>query len=141
MTQKTFTRHDYLSIDDITTLNTQMTTLAAKRREILGEDAALSTLNTSMGVTTMATVDLINQIERNIDALAGAAPPAAMQTTRTWLGEARDVPLLSFRDVNRWFESLALIKASLMGRGFDFKATGGYVAGNCGIRQKIRGVD
>ena len=141
MTQKTFTKNDYLSIDDITALNTQMAALAAKRRDILGDETPVENLNTTMGVTTMATIDLINQIERNIDTLAGAAPPAAMQPTRTWLGEARDVPMLSFRDANRWFESLAQIRISLLGRGFDFKATGAYEAGNCGIRQRIRGVD
>ncbi|MDR2183330.1 MAG: hypothetical protein LBE55_04075 [Clostridiales bacterium] len=140
MTHRIFTRNDYLSIDDIRALNTEMAALAALRKEIFGAAAAIGAINTAMGMMTIPTPDFINQIERNIDALAGAAPPAAMRPTRTWLGEGRDAPMLSHRDANRWFESLRLIRASLFGRSHDFKATGSYAAGNCAIRQRIRSV-
>ena len=113
MNHKVFTRHDYLSIEDIRELNTEMQALALA----LGVLAQVSNLDTDLGTSTMATPALINQIERNIDVLAGAALPAEMQPTRTWQGENRDVPLLSFRDVNRWFESIGIIKQSL-GRAF-----------------------
>ena len=140
MKHRIFTSQDFLSIEDIMALSTEMAALAQMRGAILGLAAPVVNINTGMGVLTMATPDFINQIERNIDALAGSAPPAAMQRTRTWLGEGRDVPLLSFRDANRWFESLVLIRQSLLGRGHDFKAAGSYVAGNCGVRQRIRSV-
>jgi len=144
MNHRTFTRQDYLNIEDIRALNVEMTELAGMRASIFGADTPVVGINTATGAATMPTPAFINQIERNIDALAGAVPPAGMQPTRTWLGEGRDMPLLSFRDANRWFESLRLIRASLMGRGHDFKATGSYVAGGCGLRQKLRivgGVD
>ena len=141
MTHRTFTRQDYLSIEDIRVLNTEMAALAALGEEIFGAMATpIVNINTAQGINTMPTPSYINQIERNIDALADAAPPAAIQPTRTWLGENRDVPRLSFRDANRWFESLRLIRASLFGRRHDFKATGSYAAGNCGLRQRIRSV-
>ena len=138
MTHKTFTRQDYLNIEDIRALNTEMAALAVLREEVFGVPMPVVNISSAMGVLTIAVPDFINQIERNIDALAGTAPPADMQPTRTWLGEGRDVPLLSFRDANRWFESLALIRQSLLGRGHDFKATGSYVAGENGLRQRIR---
>ena len=141
MEHRTFTSQDYLSIQDIRALNTEMAALAALRESIFGALAVpVVNINTAMGMTTIPTPDFVNQIERNIDALADGAPPVAMQPTRTWLGEGRDAPLLSFRDANRWFESLALIRQSLLGRGHDFKATGSYVAGNCSLRQRIRSV-
>jgi len=138
MSRRTFTRHDHLSIEDIRVLNAEMAELATLRTEIFEAPVQFVSLNTNQGVTTIATPSYINQIERNIDALAGGAPPVGMQPTRTWLGENRDAPLLSYRDANRWFGSLALIRASLLGRGHDFKTTGSYAAGNCGIRQQIR---
>jgi len=140
MTQRIFTRDDYLSIEDIRELNTEMAALAALREEIFGLAVPVVNINTGAGMNTTPTPQFVNQIERNIDVLAGGAAPGAMEPTRTWLGEGRDVPLLSFRDVNRWFGSLVLIRASLLGRGHDFKATGSYVAGSCAIRQRIRSV-
>ena len=140
MEHRVFTRQDYLNIEDIRALDMEMAALAALREEIFGPAAAIAALNTGQGAATIATPDFINRIERNIDALAGAAPPEAMQPTRTWLGEGRDIPLLSFRDANRWFESLSLIRQSLLGRGHDFRATGSYNAGSCGLRQIIRSV-
>jgi hypothetical protein len=142
MTHKVFTRQDYLSIEDIRALNTEMAALAALREDIFGAVATpVVDINTVHGINTVPTPNYINQIERNIDALAGAAPPAVMEPTRTWLGENRDVPGPSFRDANRWFESLVLIRASFFGRRHDFKATGSYVAGSCAIRQRIRSVE
>jgi len=135
--RKVFTRDDYLSIEDIRRLNEEIMAVAALRREVVG-DVGVVNIVTNMGTATMATPEYINQIERNIDALAGGVPPVGMQLTRVWLGEGRDVPFLSFRDVNRWFESVALVRASLLGRGRDFRATGAYVAGDCGVRQGIR---
>ncbi|MCL2376303.1 MAG: hypothetical protein FWC76_02790 [Defluviitaleaceae bacterium] len=141
MARKVFTKDDYLSIEDIRELNTEMQALAGLREEIFGANlGAVRNLDISLGVTTMAGMDFINQIERNIDALAGTAPPAGMEPTRTWQGENRDAPLLSFRDVNRWFGSMAIIRQSLMGRSHGFRATGSHVAGPCNIRQKIRSV-
>jgi len=141
MTHRVFTRHDYLNIEDIRALNTEMAALAALRESIFGAAPPVVNVATNQGVMTMATPDYVNQIERNIDALAGAAPPPGMQPTRTWLGENRDVPLLSFRDVNRWFESLRVIRASFAGRRHDFKASGSYVTGGCSMRQRIRGAN
>ena len=138
MNHKTFTRHDFLSIEDIRELSTEMTALAHMRQEIFGTVAPLFHLDISLGITTMASAEFINRIERNLDMLAGTAPPAGMEPTRTWQGENRDVPLLSFRDANRWFESVAFIRASLTGRSHGFRSTGSFVAGACGIRQKIR---
>jgi len=140
MIHRVFTRDDYLSIEDIRALNTEMAELATMREEVLGAAVPVVNISTTQGINTMATPDFINQIERNIDVLAGGAAPGAMQPTRTWLGENRDVPLLSFRDANRWFESLRLIRQSLLGRRHDFRATGSYVAGDDGQRQRIRSV-
>ena len=143
MNHRTFTRHDFLSINDIMDLNTEMQALARLREDIFGVgqgESVVRNLDTHLGINTMASADFINQIERNIDALAGTVPPVGMEPTRTWQGENRDAPLLSFRDANRWFASVAIIRQSLMGRGHDFKSTGSYVAGLCDIRQRIRSV-
>ena len=144
MNHKVFTRHDFLSINDIMSLNTEMQSLARLREDIFGVGqggGVVRNLDTHLGAYTMASADFINQIERNIDALAGTVPPAGMEPTRAWQGENRDALLLSFRDVNRWFDSVTMIRRSLMGCDHNFKSTGSYVAGLCGIRQKMRSVD
>lgn len=101
-----FTGDDFMSHEIIAELNRQMQELALMR------GVSIISLATGQGILMGATIHFFNSIERNIDALAGSSPPMGMQPTRTWLGEYNDVPLLSYRDVNRWFESVELIRAA-----------------------------
>jgi len=131
---------DFMRIEYIVELDAEFLAVALLRRDVFGVLPVVAPLGffTQGGFGAMADVALFNQIERNIDVLAGVTPPAGMPPTRIWRGGLLDVPFLDYTDVNRWFESLRLIRESLMGRGSDFRVTGTYAAGGNAIRQKIR---
>ena len=75
--------------------------------------AGASPLDLSLGIATLPTAEFINQIERRLDALAGASPPQGWQATKTWRGGNNDDRWLDFNDVNRWFDNLHLIIGGL----------------------------
>jgi len=134
------TAQDFMTIEYIIRLDAEFQAVAALRGELFGTMPAVTSLAffARNGIAAPAELALFNTIERNIDVLAGDAPPEGMLPTRLWRGEFADDPFLDFSDVNRWFDSLRLIRGSLMGRGNDFKTTGTYAAGTNPIRQKIR---
>lgn len=133
---------DFMDIEYIRRLDEEFLELAALREEIFGERGDVWGLGlfTSSGDSALATVAFMNRIERNIDALAGIAPPEGMKPTRVWRGGNLDREFLDFRDVNRWFESVAVIRASLLGRRQDFRRTGTFYAGASDLRQIVRGI-
>ena len=138
MSFEPLTAEDFMSIDHMRQLNAEFESLEDLRKRIFGTDAGITLINVAQGTQTIPTPQFINIIERNIDTLTGATPLYGMEPTKTWLGESRDLEFLNYKDVNRWFESLNLIRASLMGRGYDFKVTGSFYVGSNKLRQKIR---
>ena len=131
---------DFMDIEFIRRLDGEFLELAGLREEIFGERGDVWGLGlfTFSGVSALASAAFMNRIERNIDALAGVVPPVGMQPTKIWRGENLDREFLDFRDVNRWFESVAIIRASFLGRRQDFRRTGTFFAGTSGMRQIVR---
>jgi len=132
--------HDYMRIDYINRLNAEFQAVADLVQEIFGTRPAVMPLGifTQHGMAAMAEVLLFEQIERNIDALSAVTRPERMPPTRMWRGGHLDDPFLDYTDVNRWFDSLRLIRLSLLGRASVERVTGTYAAGGNAIRQKIR---
>ena len=93
-----FSERDFLEVSVFEELNG----LFAEAAAALGVLGVVQ-LNLAAGVATVPDVQFINTIERNLERLGA-------DDTKTWLGEDRDAQWLSFRDVNRWFESLEKLK-------------------------------
>jgi len=106
---KEFGPDDFLGLDVFVSLNAEFLQIEAARRAV-GRPVQLVQLDLSAGMATVPTAAFINIIERNLDRLAGAGRPAQMEATKTWLGEDRDAAWLDYRDVNRWFASLAVLR-------------------------------
>jgi len=100
------TENDFMTADLLIALDTECRALAALRGVAV---TALAAINQSL----LPNTTFINSIERNIDTLARANPPIAVPATKTWLGGLKDEEWLNYNDVNRWFESLAIIRRTL----------------------------
>ena len=100
----TFGANDFLEVAVFERLNE----LFAEVGGIRG--VAAVPLDLSQGMATVPTAAFVNVIERNLDALARGAPPAGMESTKTWLGGDADEAWLDYRDVNRWFDSLERLR-------------------------------
>jgi len=129
---------DYMKVEYMQLLNAQFEELRGMAEAIFDRTLPLMTVPVVNGEASWLLTGHINVIERGINSLASLVRPEGLKPTRTWLGENRDIPLLDYNDVNRWFESLALIKAAMLGRGHDFKRTGSYAAATDILRQRIR---
>ena len=107
----------------------------------LQRTVVISEPNTSQGTYTTPFPALINIIEQNLDAIAaGGYRPSDMLATVRWMGEQNDIVRLSYRDVNRWFESMRLIEELILGIGERLLITGAFSAGGDRTRQNIRTV-
>jgi len=132
------TAKDYMKIDYIYMLNDEMINLREIAVQIFDNFMPFRMVPAISGEASVVTVDHINQIELAIGDLAAILRPAGLKPTRLWLGENSDNPLLDYTDVNRWFESFAVLRQALMGRGHDFKRCGSYTAGQNRVRQIVR---
>ena len=101
-----YTANDFMSLDILNRLNTEFRELAALRGVTIPQIA-------DVNQTLLPNINTINVIERNIDTLAQAVPQITVPATKTWLGGLQDKKFLDYNDVNRWFDSLAIIR-----RGF-----------------------
>jgi len=100
---QTFTKNDFMSVAIFNSLNTEFRELSVLRGVTVPQI-------TSVNNNLLPNANVINTIERNIDILAAAQPPVAVPATKTWFGGTDDEKWLDYNDVNRWFESLALIR-------------------------------
>ena len=102
------TENDFMTLDILNRLSTELNELAERK------GVAITGLG-AIDQNLLPTAAFINNIERNIDNLAAATPPAIVPKTKTWLGlgEGKDEKWLDYNDVNRWFESLAIIRGAL----------------------------
>jgi len=106
---RVFGPDDFLELSVFESLEAEFVQLEAARRAA-GRPVTLLRLDLSAGIATVPTPQFINVIEQNLLRLAGNPRPAGMQGTRNWLGEDRDWRWLNYRDVNRWFESLEILR-------------------------------
>jgi hypothetical protein len=110
--------------------------------DLLSRDIRLTKPNTGAGVFTIPFPDLINVIERNIDALsAGGYRPGDMAPTMNWQGELNDARRLDYTDVNRWFESAELITDLVWAIGARGLITGRFSTGDNRTRQILKSVN
>ena len=93
----TFIADDFLEVAVLERLNELFAEVAGLR------GVALTPLDLSRGTATVPTASFINTIERNLEQLGAAG-------TKVWLGEDSDAVWLDYRDVNRWFNSLELLR-------------------------------
>ena len=61
-------------------------------------------------LTTNPSAAFVNFFERNLDRLAGVMPVVDIGQTKTWLGGADDDVWFSYKDINRWIDTLAKIE-------------------------------
>jgi len=109
---------------------------------LLSRAVTLAQPDVSAGIFTVPFPDLINIIERNIDALsANGYMPGDMQPTVEWQGELNDLRRLDYTDVNRWFESIELITGLAWAVSYRGLITGNYSTGSDRTRQIIRTVN
>ena len=111
-----FTPNDFLNIAHIVQLNNEMQSLAALRNEVIGGNTNMGTIDTSAGVFTVPTPEFVNVIESNLEVLS-AGVDVGIEPRKTWLGEDRDVVRLDYRDVNRWLDSLRILRIHFEGMG------------------------
>ena len=110
MTWTNLTAESFLTPDMVTAINNETTTLAMFIVMRLGWQPPLVLPEVVRGTLTVPTAEFVNRIERNIDSLARDIRHM-VPATKTWLGEDRDAEFLSYKDVNRWAESLGIIRA------------------------------
>lgn len=104
-----------MDIDHMRQLNTEFTAVAQLRNNVLGGITPITMLLVGPGTLTVPTPQFVNTIERNLDELAAGTSVAGLEPTKTWLGEDRDGRFLDYKDVNRWFESLRLLRVHFGG--------------------------
>ena len=110
--------------------------------DLLSRPVALAQPDTSASVYTIPFPDLINTIERNLDALsANGYKPGNMKPSVSWLGELNDLRRLDYTDVNRWFESVELITDLAWAVSYRGLITGNYSSGSDRTRQTLRTVN
>ena len=96
-------------------------------------------IDTNAGYQTQPLPEYLNLIERNLDYLQSAITwDVNRQASRTWLGEYDDVPAFSYRDVNRWFHDLLIMKLALDGIPGMWRTCGTFSCGKHYITQLIR---
>ena len=105
---------DFMRVEYMLRLNGELAALRAAVLARFGVTLATTVVPVAGGEASPLLASHINIIERAIDDLAGVVRPEGLQATKTWRGENRDASFLDYRDVNRWFESLAIIRAAMV---------------------------
>lgn len=132
---------DYMSTDIINEAYRVQENLRLEMLELINRIVYITKPNTTAGILTMPFPELINIIERNIDAFTvGGYMPPDMQPTVDWKGEFFDMRRLSYIDVNRWFETIERISALIKSIESRALITGKFATGNDRMRQIIRSV-
>ena len=125
------TASDRMSISVMDTLNEHFEHVADVFAAELSHVVPLRTIDTSAGILTMPTAAYINRIEDNIrDLSANGYHPSEMPAPKNWLGEDLDSPRLSYRDVNRWFESIGELINMAYGIKGRLPITGTFESGD-----------
>ena len=132
-------RDDFMKVEYIEWISGEMETLRRMAEALFGRQLPAVFIPVAGGEAAVVLVSHINAIEAGIEQLGQlVGPPAEMKPTRIWRGEDKDDPFLDYRDVNRWFESLRLIRGAMSGRGHDFKRSGTHHTGTNLLRQRVR---
>ena len=100
-----FTADDFLNIEDFRQIEDEIAKIANKRGVLV------QPLDLSQGVATIPMASFINIIEKNISALTEGLSIDGLEPTKTWMGEDGDENWLDYKDVNRWFDTLEIIRA------------------------------
>lgn len=103
------TAQDYMRPEHINNLWQEMLQL----RDSMGMSISLNIIP-FIGMGGNAVPILFNMIEDNLRIFSNASGITIPQT-RLWRGGDADRPRLSFRDVNRWYDTLRIIRLGLQG--------------------------
>ncbi len=136
------TANDYMTTDIIDEAYRAQDELRLLMLQLLSRIVTLSTPDTSKKELTIPFPNLINTIERNIDALSsGGYASSDMEPTVVWHGELNDLRRLSYLDVNRWFESIEKMTELVYSINYRGLVTGKFTTGNNRTRQAVRSVN
>lgn len=135
------TANDFMTTDIIDEVYRVQEELRLKMLELINRIVYITKPNTTAKTLTIPFPELINIIERNIDAFTiGGYMPSDMQPTVNWQGELFDLRRLDYTDVNRWFESIELLTELIESIETRSLITGTFATGNDRTRQLIRSV-
>jgi len=133
------TAEDTMEIGIIGLAGENLLALQTLMLSVLNRTVQVYPPDTGEGIYTIPFASYINQIEQSINALtANGYVPNGMQPVRNWLGENRDRQALSYKDVNRWFDSFLRIEQMVYGLSGRVVKTGTFVTGHDRTRQLIR---
>ena len=135
------TQNDFMSIELIELVLDKQQNVVKLFNDLLGYHVVIEGVDTSDGIKTVPFPAMINAIERNVGALKFFEHmPRTVEPTVHWLGERNDSPRLSYRDVNRWFESLEIIESMIRSIYSRSPITGSHASGPCRTSQILRRV-
>ena len=105
----------FLDFPTVERLFAEQAALAALVLEHLDRAVALELPDLSAGTATVPFAEFVNSIERNTARLLGADAVAGTRPAVRWRGGLHDARRISYDDVNRWHESLRLLRLFVMG--------------------------
>ena len=90
----------------------------------------------SMQSTHMELLTMFRAIESNLHKLTGGLPIHDMEPTRFWQGGTLDNPRFDYRDVNRWFRTIQLLRQYML--EMQVRITNSFIIGYSFAHQASR---